>query len=163
MVSFRRSLGSEHGVGVMLDVGCYRITSWSYFYRPCFAFSSRSHLRMLATIYASRLLQLHLIPFTLPISLNSLDREGVRFLSPRTHRYFQNQLADADETVQMTQPSSRRSSMKILPFVLFRSSWSVVEPSWGRSGTFVAFGVLLLFWFRSRTLIVSGWCNVLFM
>ena len=38
---------------------------------------------MLATIYASRLLQLHLISFTLPISLNSLDREGVRLLSPR--------------------------------------------------------------------------------
>ena len=36
---------------------------------------------MLATIYASRLLQLHLIPFTLPISLNSLDREGARLLS----------------------------------------------------------------------------------
>ena len=50
--------------------------------QPCFAFSSRSHLRMLATIYASRLLQLHLIPFTLPISLNSLDREGARLLSP---------------------------------------------------------------------------------
>ena len=50
--------------------------------RSCFAFSSRSHLRMLATIYASRLLQLHLIPFTLPISLNSLDREGARLLSP---------------------------------------------------------------------------------
>ena len=44
--------------------------------------------------------------------------------------------------------------MKILSFVLFRSSWSVVEPSWGRSGDLVAFGVLLLFWFRSRTLIV---------
>ena len=38
---------------------------------------------MLATKYASRLLQLHLIPCTLPISLNSLDREGVRLLSPR--------------------------------------------------------------------------------
>ena len=38
---------------------------------------------MLATIYASRLLQLHVIPFTLPISLNSLDREGARLLSPR--------------------------------------------------------------------------------
>ena len=37
---------------------------------------------MLATIYASRLLQLHLKPFTLPICLNSLDREGVRLLSP---------------------------------------------------------------------------------
>ena len=29
------------------------------------------------------LLQLHIIPFTLPISLNSLDREGVRLPSPR--------------------------------------------------------------------------------
>src|SRR3954469_16742593 len=38
---------------------------------------------MLATIYASRLLQLHLIPITLPISLNSLDLAGVRLLSPR--------------------------------------------------------------------------------
>ena len=38
---------------------------------------------MLATKYASRLLQLHLIPFTLPIRLNSLDRAGVRLLSPR--------------------------------------------------------------------------------
>ena len=38
---------------------------------------------MLATIYASRLLHLHLIHVTLPISLNSLDREGARLLSPR--------------------------------------------------------------------------------
>ena len=37
---------------------------------------------MLATKHASRLLHLHLIPFTLPISLNSLDREGARLLSP---------------------------------------------------------------------------------
>ena len=51
--------------------------------RPWFSFPSCSHLCRLATIYASRLLQLHLIPFTLPISLNSLDREGVRLLSPR--------------------------------------------------------------------------------
>ena len=47
----------------------------------CLLFSL-SFANMLATIYASRLLQLHLIPFTLPISLNSLDREGVRLLSP---------------------------------------------------------------------------------
>ena len=58
---------------------------------------------MLATIYASRLLQLHLIPFSLPISLNSLDREGARLLSPVTHSYFQNQFAGADDTVQVTQ------------------------------------------------------------
>ena len=37
---------------------------------------------MIATIFASRLLQLHI--FTLPylLSLNSLDREGARLLSP---------------------------------------------------------------------------------
>ena len=44
---------------------------------------------MLATIYASRSLQLHLIPFTLPISLNSLDREGARLLSPRGSQILQ--------------------------------------------------------------------------
>ena len=77
MVSSRRSPGSEHVVGVMLAIGC------SLVIRSCFAFSSRSLLRILATIYASRLLQLHLIPFTLPISVNSLDREGARLLSPR--------------------------------------------------------------------------------
>ena len=49
----------------------------------------------LATIYASRLLQLHLIPFTLPISLNSLDREGVRLLSPRDSQILPNRLAGA--------------------------------------------------------------------
>ena len=39
-------------------------------------------MNRLATIHASRLLQLHI--FTLPylLSLNSLDREGARLLSP---------------------------------------------------------------------------------
>ena len=162
MVSSRRSPGSDHGVGVMLDVGCYRITSWSYFYWPCFAFSSRSHLRMLATIYASRLLQLHLIPFTLPISSNSLDREGVRLLSPRDSQILPKLVCRCRCYRAGDATKLRRSSMKILSVVSFRSSWSVVEPSWGRSRTFVAFGVLLLFWFCSRTLIVFGCCNALF-
>ena len=47
---------------------------------------------MLATIYASRLLQLHLIHFSLPISLNSLDHVGVRLLSPRDSQILPNQL-----------------------------------------------------------------------
>ena len=46
-------------------------------------FSSRSHLRMLATIYAYCWLQLHHITPYLPMSLNSLDLAGVRLLSPR--------------------------------------------------------------------------------
>ena len=48
----------------------------------CLLFSL-SFANKLATIYASRLLQLHIyICLTLPISLNSLDREGARLLSP---------------------------------------------------------------------------------
>ena len=43
---------------------------------------SLSFAYKLATIYASRLLQLHLYCRTCPISLNSLDRVGVRLLSP---------------------------------------------------------------------------------
>ena len=51
--------------------------------RPCFCLLFSLSFALLVTKYASRLLQLHLMPFTLPISLNSLDREGVRLLSPR--------------------------------------------------------------------------------
>ena len=46
-------------------------------------FSSRSHLRKLATIYASACCSSTSQTFYLPISLNSLNREGVRLLSPR--------------------------------------------------------------------------------
>ena len=58
-----------------------RRLSSSFSLALCLLFSL-SFANSLATIYASRLLQLHLIPFTLPISLNSLDREGARLLSP---------------------------------------------------------------------------------
>ena len=48
----------------------------------CLLFSL-SFANKLATIYASRLLQLHsYFTFALPMSSNSLDREGVRLLSP---------------------------------------------------------------------------------
>ena len=53
---------------------------------------------MLATIYASRLLQLHLIPFTSPISLNSLDLAGVRLLSPRDSPDTSKTVAGAEDT-----------------------------------------------------------------
>ena len=43
---------------------------------------SLSFVNRIATIYASRLLQLHILYLDLPISLNSLDREGARLLSP---------------------------------------------------------------------------------
>ena len=47
----------------------------------CLLFSL-SFANRIATIYASRLLQLHIFYIALPISLNSLDREGARLLSP---------------------------------------------------------------------------------
>ena len=48
----------------------------------CLLFSL-SFANKLATIFASRLLQLHIyIYLAIPISLNSLDREGARLLSP---------------------------------------------------------------------------------
>ena len=48
----------------------------------CLLFSL-SFASRLATIFASRLLQLHIyIYLAIPISLNSLDREGARLLSP---------------------------------------------------------------------------------
>ena len=91
--------------------------------------------------------------FSLPISLNSLDREGVRLLSPRDSQILPKPVCRcrwvrADDATKL-----RRSSMKILSFVLFRSSWSVVEPSWGRSGICVAFGVVF-FYFGS---VVGPW------
>ena len=63
-----------------------------------FAFYSRSHFHLLATIYASRLLQLHLTYLFLPISLNSLDREGVRLLSPRDSQITSKPDAGTDDT-----------------------------------------------------------------
>ena len=74
---------------------------------------------MLATKYASRLLQLHLIPFTLPIRLNSLDREGARLLSPRDSQILPKQLQVPMIPVQVAQLSSSGSSMKVLIVVLW--------------------------------------------
>ena len=45
------------------------------------------------------MLQFHLIPFSLPISLNSLDREGVRLLSPRDSQIPSKPDAGTDETI----------------------------------------------------------------
>ena len=77
---------------------------------------------MLATIYASRLLQLHPIPFTLPISLNSLDREGARLLSPRDSQILPNpacrcRWVRADDATKLTEELDEDFVL-----VLFRSS-----------------------------------------
>ena len=77
MVSSRRGPGSEHGVW---SNACRRLLS-SYSFALCPLFSL-SFANRIATIYASRLLQLHIFYPVLPLSLNSLDREGARLLSP---------------------------------------------------------------------------------
>ena len=58
-------------------------------------------------------------PF-LPISLNSLDLAGVRLLSPRGSQILPKPVAGADDTAQVTLPSSRRISKKFVFVVLFR-------------------------------------------
>ena len=162
MVSSRQGPGSEQTVGVMLDVGCLgSLLDHTFLNVLCLLFS-------LSFAYVSHhicqsLLQPHHFTPSFPISLNSLDLAGVEiaeslWLTDTSKTSLQVPLNRVGEATKL-----RRSSMKILSFVLSRSSWSVVEPSWGRSGTFVAFGVLLLFWFRSRTMSVFDWCNALFM
>ena len=66
--------------------------------RTCFAFSSRSHLRKLATIYASACCSSTSLPFP-TYSLNSLDREGVRLLSPRDSQITSKPDAGTDDTI----------------------------------------------------------------
>ena len=60
-------------------------------------FSSRSHLRKLATIYASACCSSTSLPFP-TISLNSLDRAGVRLLSPRDSQITSKPDAGTDDT-----------------------------------------------------------------
>ena len=59
---------------------------------------SLSFANRIATIYASRFLQLHI--FTLPylLSLNSLDREGARLLSPCGSQITSKPVAGPDDS-----------------------------------------------------------------
>ena len=88
MASSRRSPGSGHSVGVMFA----QVALSSFSLALCLLFSL-SFANKLATILASRLLQLHSY-FTLPcpISLNSLDLAGVRLLSPRGSQILPKQM-----------------------------------------------------------------------
>ena len=122
MVSFWRSLGSEHGFRVMFDVS----TSQDHFLIIASFMTVLFLLFSLLFTYVSRHICLvaaatspPLPPF-LPLSLNSLDPAGVRLLSPRDSHILPKQLQVPTRPVQMTQPSSSGSSMKILFVVLFR-------------------------------------------
>ena len=100
---------------------------------------------MLATIYASRLLQLHLIPFTLPISLNSLDREGVRLLSPRDSQILPKAVCRcrwyrAGDSTELKEELDEDLVHCVVSFQLIIS-----EAQSGRSGICVAFGVVFYY------------------
>ena len=125
-------------------------------HRSCFCLLfSLSFVNMLATIYASRLLQLHLIPVTLPISLNSFDREGVRLLSPRDSQILPKPVCRCRCYRAGDATKLRRSLMKILSFVLFRFQLISSGAQLGSIGDLCSiWGSLLLFWFRSRTMCV---------
>src|SRR3954470_520581 len=111
---------------------------------------------MLATIYASRLLQLHLIPFTLPISLNSLDLAGVRLLSPRDSQILPKPVCRcrwyrAGDATEFKEELDEDRVRCVVSFQLISSGAQL-----GSIGDLCSiWGSLLLFWFRSRTLIVS--------
>ena len=72
-------------------------------------------------------------PF-LPLSLNSLDREGVRLLSPRDSQITSKQLQVPMRPVQVTLLSSSGSSTKILSVVLFLFLLISSGAQLGRSG-----------------------------
>ena len=65
-------------------------------------------------------------------------------------RYFQNQFAGADESVQMTQPSSGGSLMKTLVVTMCLSQMISSGAQLGRSGTLSHLGVVLHFGFVVR-------------
>ena len=114
-------------------------------WRPFRCFSSRSHLRKLATIYAYCLLQLHLITPSFPISLNSLDLVGVRLLSPRDSQILPKQLQVPTVLVQMmgsiSSGSSTRNVVVTMCLFLMISSGA----SWDDRGSSI-WGYLIFIW-----------------
>ena len=102
--------------------------------RSRFASSSRSHLRMLATIYAYCLLQLHRITPSFPISLNSLDLAGGRLLSPCDSQILPKQLHVPMIPVQVMLPNSSGSSTRTLAVTMCLFLMISSGAQLGRSG-----------------------------
>ena len=101
---------------------------------------------MLATIYASRLLQLHLIPLPLPISLNRLDREGARLLSPRGSQILPKPVCRClcyrtGDATKLKEELDEDLILYVVPFFQLISSGAQL----GRSGICVAFGVVFFY------------------
>ena len=70
----------------------------SFSFALCLLFSL-SFANRIATIYASRLLQLHIFTLFFLLSLNSLDREGARLLSPCGSQITSKPDAGPDDSV----------------------------------------------------------------
>ena len=98
----------------------------------------------------------------LPISLNNLGREGPRLLSPRDSQ-FTSKTRCRDRWYYSRRCSWAQVGVRwrLSPLLCVFPRWSVVVPSWGRSGTVSHVGVDLLFWYHSRTMSVLDDCNVI--
>ena len=86
----------------------------------------------------------------LPISLNNLDREGVRLLSYRDSRIFPNSCRFRRNQCRRCYRTQVGFRWRLGLLLCFLSWWSVVEPSWDDRESSI-WGCLSLFWFRSRT------------
>ena len=71
----------------------------------------------------------------LPISLNSLDREGARLLSPRDSQITSKLDAGTDDTAPDMRSSSSGSSMNTLAVTMSLSQMISSGAQLGRSGT----------------------------
>ena len=155
MVSFRRSPGSEHGLVLCLNVSSFLITS-SFSAVALFLFS-------LLFVYVSHHICLVLVAAPphypiLPISINSLDLAGVRLLSPRDSRILPNSCGCRWYQCRWRNPAQVGARWRSWSLFYVFSSWSVVEPSRDDRGS-MHLGLSFFIWFRSRTLVLSGWCN----
>ena len=164
MVSFRRSPGREHvlmlclnvsSLGSLLDHSCSTVLLPSLLALFCEYVSH--HIR-----YSLAAAPPH--TFALHISLNSLDHEGVRLLSPRDSQIISKTSLQVPMISyrwrNRAQGGARWSSCSLCRSVI---QLICSGAQLGRSGICSIRGSLLLFWFRSRTLIVFGWCNAIFM
>ena len=81
--------------------------------------------------------------FSLPICLNSLDREGMRLLSPRDSQITsKNQMQVPMMSVQGTRPNSSGSSTRIQDVTMFPFQTISNGAQLGRSGIYRIWGCL---------------------
>ena len=96
----------------------------------------------------------------LPISLNSLDREGARLLNPRDS-LFTSKTRCRDRWYRSRRCAWAQVGVRwrLSSLLCVFPRWSIVVPSWGDRGLCRMWG-LIFFWYRSRTMSVLDVCNV---